>query len=197
MRALREAPLPWQGRGAWNPVPALSCRQHCEGRESQPRATRSPAWEEPWSLFFRMPRQRFSGGTPSASCGTFRTNRLTPCWRTAVLLRRNDPLRPASRSPRQVSAHKDGKDLPADAGGQQGSAGVYVLVYAMAHGMLEDGAGGKSAVVVHGLEAVARNDRRCAVGGLAVAWHRRLAQGQREADGRGVPQGQRVCDLRL
>ena len=85
----------------------------------------------------------------------------------------------------------------ADAGGQQGSAGVYVLVYAMAHGMLEDGAGGKSAVVVHGLEAVARNDRRCAVGGLAVAWHRRLAQGQREADGRGVPQGQRVCDLRL
>ena len=67
----------------------------------------------------------------------------------------------------------------------------------MAHGMLEDGAGGKSAVVVHGLEAVARNDRRCAVGGLAVAWHRRLAQGQREADGRGAPQGQRVCDLRL
>ena len=91
----------------------------------------------------------------------------------------------------------DGKDLPADAGGQQGSAGVYVLVYAMAHGMLEDGAGGKSAVVVHGLEAVARNDRRCAVGGLAVGWHCRLVQGQREADGRGVPQGQRVCDLRL
>ena len=27
--------------------------------------------------------------------------------------------------------------------------------------------------------------------------HCRLAQGQREADGRGVPQGQRVCDLRL
>ena len=86
---------------------------------------------------------------------------------------------------------------PADAGGQQGSAGVYVLGYAMAHGMLEDGAGGKPAVVVYGLEAVARNDRRCAVGGLAVAWHCRLAQGQREADGRGVPQGQRVCDLRL
>ena len=113
---------------------------------------------------------------------------------------RRQPSRPEGSARclwRQVSAHKDGKDLPADAGGQQGSAGVYVLVYAMAHGMLEDGAGGKSAVVVHGLEAVARNDRRCAVGGLAVAWHRRLAQGQREADGRGAPQGQRVCDLRL
>ena len=89
------------------------------------------------------------------------------------------------------------KTYPPMLGGQQGSAGVYVLGYVMAHGMLEDGAGGKPAVVVYGLEAVARNDRRCAVGGLAVAWHCRLAHGQREADGRGVPQGQRVCDLRL
>ena len=70
-------------------------------------------------------------------------------------------------------------------------------VYAMAHGMLEDGAEGSPLLLFTDWRQLPAMTGRCAVGGLAVAWHRRLAQGQREADGRGAPQGQRVCDLRL
>ena len=56
-------------------------------------------------------------------------------------------LRPASRSASSISTQRTVKTYPPMLGGQ-GSAGVYVLVYAMAHGMLEDGAGGGSPLLL-------------------------------------------------